>query len=103
MSTVKAASKVLKVLKGLRGHSLKGVKLQKLAEQLDETPPQVYRALQTLIDEGLATQLDDESYALGNFFIQTAHAHLQEIERAQGHINEHMQRIWAGVKQIQGT
>lgn len=100
MSTVKSAHKVLKVLKALRGHSLTGVSIKELSEQLNETPSQIYRALQTLIEEGLAVQLDNEKYAQGKFFIQAAHAHAEEIERAQGHINQHLQQIFAGVRQI---
>ncbi len=34
MSAVKSASKVLKVLKALRGHSLSGVTNQKLSQQI---------------------------------------------------------------------
>nr|WP_298892205.1 helix-turn-helix domain-containing protein [uncultured Acinetobacter sp.] len=103
MSTIKSAGKVVKVLKALRGHSLKGVSVTELAKQLGESPSQVHRALQTLVDEGLALQLEDESYALGNVIVQIAHAHVEELNRAQGHINEHIQRVWAGARQIQGA
>ncbi|ENX33916.1 hypothetical protein F889_02580 [Acinetobacter colistiniresistens] len=100
MSTVKSAEKVLQVLIALTGHSLSGVTNQELAKQLDESPAQITRALQTLIAKGLAQQLDDGSYALGNRLISIAHAHTQEIEKAQGRLSEHVQRVFAGVKQI---
>ncbi|MCR4529887.1 MULTISPECIES: helix-turn-helix domain-containing protein [Acinetobacter] len=103
MSTVKSAEKVLKVLKALTGHSLAGVTNQELAKQLDEPPAQITRALQTLVAEGFAQQLDDGTYALGNRFIAIAHAHSQEIEKAQGRLSEHLQRVFAGVKQISGS
>ncbi len=100
MSTVKSGEKVLKVLKALRGHSLKGIKLNDLAKLLKESPSQIYRALQTLISEGFAQQLDDGSYALGNGLVSIAHAHADEIDRAQGRITEHVHRVFAAASQI---
>lgn len=99
-STVKSGEKILRVLKAMRGHSLSGVKLNDLAKQLQETPSQIYRALQTLVAEGFAHQLDDGSYALGNSLVSIAHAHANEIDRAQSRISEHVQRVTAGVNQI---
>lgn len=100
MSTVKSAGKVLRVIKALRGHSLSGVSIKELSEQLGEPASQVHRALQTLIDEGFAQQLDDGSYALGNIMVSISHCHAQEIDRAQSRVSEHIQRVFAGVKQI---
>lgn len=99
-ATVKSAEKVLKVLKALRGHSLKGIKLNDLAKSLNESPAQVFRQLQTLISEGFASQMDDGSYALGNGLVSIAHAHSDEINRAQSHITEHVQRVTVGINQI---
>lgn len=92
MSTVKSASKVLKVLKALRGHSLSGVTVKELSDQLNESPSQTYRYLQTLIDGGFANQLDDGKYVLGTTLIQIAKAHDTEIQRAQDRIAEIIQR-----------
>ncbi|KXZ66839.1 helix-turn-helix domain-containing protein [Acinetobacter venetianus] len=103
MSTVKSAEKVLKVLTALTGHSLAGVTNQELAKQLDEPPAQITRALQTLVAKGYVQQLDDGTYALGNRFVAVAHAHSQEIEKAQGRLSEHLQRVFASVKQISGS
>lgn len=99
-STVKSAEKILKVLKALKGHSLSGVKSNEIAKSLKENPSQIYRALQTLVAEGFAQQLDDGSYALGNTLVSIAHAHSDEIHRAQNHLTEHVQRIAAGANQI---
>lgn len=89
MTTVnKSASKVLKVLKALRGHSLKGATNQELANQLNESPSTITRALQTLVNEGLATQEHDGSYTLGTAVVQMAKAHSTEIERAKARIEE---------------
>ncbi|MGQ2385122.1 MULTISPECIES: helix-turn-helix domain-containing protein [Acinetobacter] len=96
----KSASKVLQVLKALRGHSLSGVTNQELANQLDESPATITRALQTLEKEGFAQKLDDGSYALGNILVSISHCHAQEIDRAQSRVSEHIQRVFAGVKQI---
>lgn len=89
MSAVnKSASKVLKVLKALRGHSLKGATNQQLANQLNESPSTITRALQTLVNEGLAMQEQDGSYTLGTAVVQMAKAHNTEIERAKARIEE---------------
>lgn len=92
MSTVKSAEKVLKVLKALRGHSLQGVSNQDLAKQLNESPAQIHRQLQTLISEGLAKQEEDGSFTLGTAIVQIAKAHDTEMERAKARIAEIEQR-----------
>lgn len=99
-ATVKSGGKVLDVLIALTGHSLTGVKLNDIAKSIGENPAQVFRQLQTLITKGLAMQMDDGSYALGNKLVAIAHAHSDEINRAQSHITEHVQRVAAGVNQI---
>ncbi|MFV5413877.1 helix-turn-helix domain-containing protein [Acinetobacter baumannii] len=84
----KSASKVLKVLKALRGHSLKGATNQELANQLNESPSTITRALQTLVKEGLAKLEQDGSYTMGTAFVQIAKSHNAEIERAKARIEE---------------
>ena len=92
MSTVKSAEKVLKVLKALHGHSLHGLSNQDLAKQLDESPSQIHRALQTLISAGFAKQEENGLFTLGPAFIQIAKAHNAEMERAKARIAEIEQR-----------
>lgn len=92
MSAVKSASKVLKVLKALRGHSLSGATNQKLSQQLDESPATITRALQTLVQEGFAKQEEDGTYTLSAALVQMAKAHTTEVERAQARIAEIEQR-----------
>ena len=92
MSTVKSAEKVLKVLKALRGHSLQGVTNRELAKKLDESPAQTYRALQTLMAEGLVKKDENDLYTLGTALVQIAKAHDSEIERAKARIAEYEQR-----------
>lgn len=92
MSVIKSAEKVLKVLKALRGHSLQGISNQDLAQQLNESPAQIYRALQTLIAEGLARQEENGLFTLGTAVVQIAKAHNDEMERAKARIAEIEQR-----------
>ncbi|AYO54936.1 helix-turn-helix domain-containing protein [Acinetobacter wuhouensis] len=99
-ATVKSAEKVLDVLIALTGHSLTGAKLNDIAKRIGENPAQVFRQLQTLISKGFAAQMDDGSYALGNKLVSIAHAHSDEINRAQNHLSEHVQRVAVGVNQI---
>jgi len=92
VSTVKSAGKVLKVLKALRGHSLQGVTNQELAKKLGESPAQIYRALQTLLAEGLVKKDENDLYTLGTALVQMAKAHDSEMERAKARMAEYEQR-----------
>ena len=92
MSTVKSAEKVLKVLKALRGHSLQGVTNQELSKKLGESPAQTYRALQTLLAEGLVKKDENDLYTLGTALVQMAKAHDSEMERAKARMAEYEQR-----------
>ncbi|MCU4601882.1 helix-turn-helix domain-containing protein [Acinetobacter ursingii] len=96
----KSAGIVLEVLKALRGRSLSGATNQELSKQIGTSPATITRALKTLEQHGFAQKLDDGSYAQGKFFIQAAYAHAEEIDRAQGRINQHIQQVFAGVRQI---
>ena len=49
-----SGSRILRVLKALRGHALNGISNGELASALGESPANINRALNTLIDEGLA-------------------------------------------------
>lgn len=90
---IASAQKVLRVLKALRGHSLSGVTNQQLAQQLDEPPSAVTRALQTLVAEGFAEQQLDQSYTIGVAAVQIAKAHDEEVSRSQARIDELKQRV----------
>ena len=54
-----SGSRILRVLKALRGHALNGVSNGELASALGESPANINRALNTLIEEGLALKLDN--------------------------------------------
>lgn len=91
-----SAARTLRVLKALRGHGLNGLSNSELARALDETPPTIHRCLNTLIAEGLATQLDSGRYAPGVALLQIAQAHADEMARAQHRIDELSRRVSAG-------
>lgn len=86
--TIKSAEKVLVVLKALRGHSLTGVSLSQLATKLNETPSQVHRALQTLINQNFVRKDEHDLYYLSTAFISIAKAHDKELQLAQARIDE---------------
>lgn len=58
-----SGSRILRVLKALRGHALNGVSNGELASALGESPANINRALNTLIEEGLALKLDNGRFA----------------------------------------
>lgn len=91
-----SGQKVLKVLKGLKGHSLNGLSNSDLIKATGETASTVNRCLNTLIAEGLAIKLDNGCYALSVGMLQIAQAHAVEISRASQRIHELNQRVAAG-------
>ncbi|MCH5051178.1 helix-turn-helix domain-containing protein [Pectobacterium aquaticum] len=94
--TSSSGARILRVLKALRGHTLNGVSNSDLAKALDESPANINRALNTLIEEGLAIKLENGRFALGMQILQIAVAHSNEMSRAQERINEINQRVLAG-------
>lgn len=86
--TLKSAEKVLSTLKAMRGHTLTGVSVSELVKQTGETPSQVCRYLQTLVNQGFVRQDDNGLYYLSVAFVQFATAHQKEMELAQARINE---------------
>lgn len=91
-----SGSRILRVLKALRGHALNGVSNGELASALGESPANINRALNTLIEEGLALKLENGRFAPGVQLLQIAMAHNNEMPRAQGRIDELNQRVLAG-------
>ncbi|EEV1134077.1 TPA: helix-turn-helix domain-containing protein [Escherichia coli] len=95
-NTSSSGTRILRVLKALRGHALNGVSNGELASALGESPANINRALNTLIEEGLALKLDNGRFAPGVQLLQIAMAHSAEMARAQDRINEINQRVMAG-------
>ena len=96
ITTSTSGSRILRVMKALKGHSLTGLSNGELANALSESPANINRALNTLIEEGLAQKLDNGRFALSIQALQIAHAHATEVARAQDKINEMNQRLIAG-------
>lgn len=81
-NTSSSGTRILRVLKALRGHALNGVSNGELASALGESPANINRALNTLIEEGLALKLDNGRFAPGVQLLQIAMAHSTEMARA---------------------
>lgn len=61
-----SGSRILRVLKALRGHALNGISNGELAAALHESPANINRALNTLIEEGLALKLEKRAFRAGH-------------------------------------
>lgn len=91
-----SGKRILRVMKALRGHSLSGLSNGELAELLGESPANINRALNTLMDEGLAQKLDSGRYAPGMQLLQIAQSFSNEMANTQARITEMNQRVLAG-------
>lgn len=89
-------SRVLKVLKALKGHTITGLSNKDLAEMLGCSPSSITRDLADLIDEGLAVKLDNGRFAHGIELLQIAQAHSNHIAHLQNRMTEVNRRIAAG-------
>lgn len=89
-------SRVLKVLKALKGHTITGLSNKDLAEMLGCSPSSITRDLADLIDEGLAVKLDNGRFAHGIELLQIAQAHANHIAHLQNRMTEVNRRIAAG-------
>ncbi|MEX2475042.1 helix-turn-helix domain-containing protein [Marinobacter sp.] len=88
--------KCLQVLKALKGHTLTGLSNGDLSKALGESPATINRCLNTLIEAGMATQLDTGRYAHSVALLQVAQAYANEMTHASARINELTQRVSAG-------
>jgi len=94
--TVSAAARVLRVLKALKGHTVTGLSNNDLAQLTQDSPSNITRAMQTLIEEGLAVKLDNGRFAHSVGVLQIAQAHAEHMARLTNRIQEINQRIAAG-------
>ncbi|WP_339665833.1 helix-turn-helix domain-containing protein [uncultured Pseudomonas sp.] len=94
--TSESGARVLRVMKALKGHTLNGLSNGELAKALGETPATINRCINTLIAEGLASQLDTGRFAPGMQLLQIAQATANELDSAQARIREINQRMLAG-------
>lgn len=94
--TVSAAARVLRVLKALKGHTVTGLSNNDLAQLTQDSPSNITRAMQTLIEEGLAVKLDNGRFAHSVGLLQIAQAHAEHMARLTNRMQEINQRIAAG-------
>ncbi|QHJ84354.1 MAG: hypothetical protein [Caudoviricetes sp.] len=90
--------RILKVLKALKGYTLTGLSNGDIAKMINESPVNVTRSLQTLIEEGLVIKLDNGLFAHSVQMLQIAQAHAIHINKMQDQITEITQRITAGAR-----
>lgn len=95
-ASISAAARVLRVLKALKGHTVTGLSNTDLAHLTQDSPSNITRAMQTLIEEGLAMKLDNGRFAHSVGMLQIAQAHAEHMARLQGRMQEINQRIAAG-------
>lgn len=69
-----------------------------LQNMINESPVNVTRSLQTLIEEGLVIKLDNGLFAHSVQMLQIAQAHAIHISKMQDQITEINQRITAGAR-----
>lgn len=89
-------TRVLKVLKALKGQSFSGISNKELAEILGVSPAQISRDLDDLMTEGLVMKLDNGRFAHSIQMLQIAQAYSNQVARLQEQISETNQRIMAG-------
>lgn len=94
--TVSAAARVLRVLKALKGHTVTGLSNTELAHLTQDSPSNITRAMQTLIEEGLAVKLDNGRFAHSVGVLQIAQAHAEHMARLTNRMQEINRRIAAG-------
>ncbi|MEG2663539.1 MAG: helix-turn-helix domain-containing protein [Hafnia sp.] len=100
-TTTNASSSIkraMRVMKALKGHSLSGISNGELAKALNESPANITRTLNTLVDEGMAQKLDSGRYAPGMQLLQIAQSFSNEMANTQTRIAEMSQRVLAGSK-----
>ncbi|MFJ7792938.1 helix-turn-helix domain-containing protein [Pseudomonas sp. NPDC096950] len=94
--TVSAAARVLRALKALKGHTVTGLSNTELAHLTQDSPSNISRAMQTLVEEGLVVKLDNGRFAHSVGMLQIAQAHAEHMARLSNRMQEINQRIAAG-------
>ncbi|MFO7117592.1 helix-turn-helix domain-containing protein [Pseudomonas aeruginosa] len=90
------ALRVLRVLIALKGHTLTGLSNGEVAKALGESPANITRYMQTLIEAGLVERREDGRFAHSISMLQIAQAHAAHVSRMQNRINELNRRVAAG-------
>lgn len=96
-TTSTSGSRVLKVLKAVKGYTITGISNSAIAEAIDDSPSNVSRALSVLIEEGLVLKLDNGLFAHSTEMLRIAQAHAEHVANLQNKIQETNQRILSGL------
>ncbi len=88
-----SGTRILKVLKTLKGHTLTGLSNGEIAKILNESPVNITRSLQTLIEEGLVIKLENGSFAHSIQMLQIAQAHAMHLNQLHKKIIDINQKI----------
>lgn len=86
----------LRILKALKGKSLHGLSNGELAKALGESPANITRSMEVLVNEGMVQRLDTGRYAPGMQLLHIAQAFSNEMAAGQARIAELNQRVLAG-------
>jgi DNA-binding IclR family transcriptional regulator len=86
----------LRILKALKGKSLFGLTNKELAKTLGESEANISRAMDALIEEGMAQRLESGRYVPGMQLLYIAQAFSNEMAAGQARIAELNQRVLAG-------
>jgi DNA-binding IclR family transcriptional regulator len=89
-------SRVLQVLKTLRGHTITGLSNKDLADALACSPASITRDMADLIESGLVVKLENGRFAHSIAMLQIAQAHAEHVSKLQSRIIEINCRIAAG-------
>lgn len=92
-----AAKRVLRVWMTLKGYSLTGLSNSEISKMLGESAPNVTRALNTLIEEGLVVKLDNNRFAHSIKTLQIAAAHQEHINRMRQRTDQLQAAVKAGI------
>ncbi|WP_140921059.1 helix-turn-helix domain-containing protein [Limnobaculum xujianqingii] len=98
-TTSTSGSRVLRVLKAIKGYTLTGISNSAIAEAIDDSPSNVSRAMSVLIEEGLVIKLDNGLFAHSTEMLRIAQAHAEHVANLQNRIQETNQRIMSGISQ----
>lgn len=67
----------------MAGHSYPGLRLQQIADALNESSSTVLRGLQRMRDDGIAEQTESKTWRLTPRLVQIAIKHAHEVEREE--------------------
>lgn len=95
-NTSQTIRRAILIMKALKGHSLDGVSNNELAVALQESPANISRTLNTLVNEGMVQRLPTGRYAPGMHLLYIAQSFSNEMASGQARIAELNQRVIAG-------